>query len=164
MPAARPFSTMLPSGAYICSFVLRFASCSTPATCPWMQLHASLCLLLHACCPPIDAASCSVPATTPMDITLCFVPTVVPSSLPTRTWGLLCPTGLPSPAPPCHACSWNTCNIKAFAATYVQNRWNIYNICWQHMCMALHYMQHPIKTLATYVWNSWNTLATYVYS
>jgi hypothetical protein len=62
--------------------------------------------------------------------------------------------------------SWNTCNMK--------NRWKIWNIHLQHMCIANatyvqppQHTQHSNKTLAIYVcsrWNNLNRLATYVYS
>jgi hypothetical protein len=35
------------------------ASCSAPAACPWMQLHAPLRQVLRVYCLPVDAASCT---------------------------------------------------------------------------------------------------------
>jgi hypothetical protein len=46
---------------------------------------------------------------------------------------------------------------KSFAATYVQNRCNIYKHTVTKKCVwSLQHMQHPDKTPETYVWNSWN--------
>jgi hypothetical protein len=141
----------------------------------YMQLRAPLCLVFYACYLPMDATSCFALPPAPCLLPAHWCSFVLRACYHAHGYNfVLCAycralfasyahmgTAVPNWTTfaylPCHACSWNTCNIKAFAATYVQNRWNIYNICWQHMCMALHYMQHPIKTLATYVWNSWNT-------
>jgi hypothetical protein len=122
-PASPCALRLLPT--YGCSFVPRFALCSAPAARPWIELHA-----LRLLATPMDKALYSMPA-----------------SLTMRMRGPLHPSRPPSPVSPCRACSWNTCNIKAFAVTYVWNRWNIYNICLKHMYRHCNICNIQIKHL-----------------
>jgi hypothetical protein len=64
-----------------CSFVIRFASYSTPAT------------------RAMDVASCSAPAATPMDTTLCSASAAASALLLVHTRGPMRSRGPPSPAP-----------------------------------------------------------------
>ena len=57
---------------------------SAPIVYPQIQLRALLRLVLGACCRPMDVASCSAPAATPIDTALCSTPR--PLSFP-RTQG-----------------------------------------------------------------------------
>jgi hypothetical protein len=131
------------SNNYTLRTLMNAALCSTSprATC---LLPAHGCsLMLRACCPPIDVASCSVPAATPMDIALCSTPAPRPLRF-SHARGDRYPEGTTFPCAPLSRLFMEHLQHKAFVATYVRNRLNIYNIRLQHMCMGT-------TTYATYV-------------
>jgi hypothetical protein len=70
--------------------------------------------------------------------------------------GTAAPEGTTSACAPSRACWWNTCNIKHL----LQHTFEIDEIFTTYACniciWTLQHMQHPDKTLATYVWNRWN--------
>jgi hypothetical protein len=99
----------------------------------------------------MNAASCSTPAATFMDTSLCSTSAIVLAWLPARTQGPPHLRGLPLPSPLSHTCLWNTYNVKHLLqhTSKIDKTFTTYacNIC----VWALQYMQRLDKTLITYV-------------
>jgi hypothetical protein len=103
-------------------------------------------LVLRTCCPPMDAASCSASTATPMD----------PCLLP-HARGPLHPRRPPLPAPPCRACSWNTCNIRPKQMKHLQHTFVTYATSKYNACnIGLKQLKHLKHTLATYMYSQCN--------